>query len=168
MQPVLTRLRRLPWSVFAGLTAFLLALGIWAGASDTVRDPARERVVDRLAPLLFRSAPVRPEAVIVDIDRAALARLGAWPWPRGQLARVVAAAAEGKPAVIALDLLLAGPDRWSADGDALLANALGLAPSVLGFALETTEVGRDLPATPVLSRHKMFLPGLRRACLRRF
>jgi adenylate cyclase len=163
MQPVLTRLRRLPWSVFAGLTAFLLALGIWAGASDTVRDPARERVVDRLAPLLFRSAPVRPEAVIVDIDRAALARLGAWPWPRGQLARVVAAAAEGKPAVIALDLLLAGPDRWSADGDALLANALGLAPSVLGFALETTEVGRDLPATPVLSRHKMFLPGLWRA-----
>ena len=35
---------------------------------------------------------MRPEAVIIDIDRAALARLGAWPWPRGQLARVVAAA----------------------------------------------------------------------------
>ena len=163
MQPVLTRLRRLPWSVFAGLTAFLLALGIWAGASNTVRDPARERVVDRLAPLLFRSAPVRPEAVIVDIDRAALARLGAWPWPRGQLASVVVAAAKGKPAVIALDMLLAGPDRWSADGDALLANALGLAPSVLGFVFETTPVSADLPATPVLSRHKMLLPGLWRA-----
>ena len=163
MPPALTRLRRLPWPVFAGLTAFLLALGIWAGASDTVRDPARERAFDRLAPLLFRSAPMWPEAVIIDIDRAALARLGAWPWPRGQLARVVAAAAMGKPAVIALDLLLAGPGRWSANGDALLANALGLTPSVLGFVFETIAVSCDLPTTPVLSRHKMSLPGLWRA-----
>ena len=77
--------------------------------------------------------PTRPEVVIVDIDRVALARLGAWPWPRGQLARVVAAAAKGKPAVIALDMLPAGPDRWSADGDALLANALGLAVCMMVF-----------------------------------
>jgi len=45
----------------------------------------------------------------------------------------------------------------------LLANALGLAPSVLGFVFETTPVSLDLPATPVLSRQKMFLPGLWRA-----
>jgi adenylate cyclase len=163
MPSILTRLHRPPWPVFAGLAAFSLALAIWAGASDTVRDPARERAFDSLAPLLFRPVPTRPEVVIVDIDRAALARLGAWPWPRGQLASVVAAAAKGKPAVIALDMLLAGPDRWSADGDALLANALGLAPSVLGFVFETTPVSLDLPATPVLSRQKMFLPGLWRA-----
>jgi adenylate cyclase len=163
MPSVLTRLRRPPWPVLAGLAAFSLALAIWAGAGDTVRDPARERAFDRLAPLLFRPVPTRPEVVIVDIDRAALARLGAWPWPRGQLATVVAAAAKGKPAVIALDMLLAGPDRWSADGDALLASALGLAPSVLGFVFETTAVGLDLPATPILSRHKMSLPGLWRA-----
>src|SRR5580700_7097728 len=116
MPSVLTHFRRPPWPMFAGLAALSLALAIWAGASDSVRDPARERAFDRLAPLLFRPAPTLPEAVIVDIDRAAVARLGAWPWPRGQLARVVAAAAKGKPAVIALDLLLAGPDRWSADG----------------------------------------------------
>jgi adenylate cyclase len=163
MRPILTSLRRLPWPVLAGLTAYALALAIWAGASDTVRDPTRERVFDRLAPLLFRQAATQPEAVIVDIDRAALARLGAWPWPRRQLARVVAAAAEGKPAVIALDLLLAGPDRWSPNDDALLANALGLAPSVLGFVLETTAGGRDLPTAPVLARRKMLLPGLWRA-----
>ena len=158
-----TRLRRPPWPVLAGLTAFSLALAIWAGAGDTLRDPVRERAFDHLAPLLFRPVPTRPEVVIVDIDRAALARLGAWPWPRGQLASVVAAAARGKPAVIALDMLLAGPDRWSADGDALLANALGLAPSVLGFVFETTSVSPDLPVTPVLSRHEVFLPGLWRA-----
>ena len=59
MPPVLTRLRRPPWPVFVGLTAFSLALAIWAGASDTVRDPARERAFDRLAPLLLRPVPQR-------------------------------------------------------------------------------------------------------------
>src|SRR5271165_5654059 len=159
MAPLLVYLRRLPWPVFAGLTAFLLALAIWAGTRDT----ARERVLDRVLPLMIRRTPVRPEVVIVDIDRAALARLGAWPWPRGVLAGVVAAAAEGKPAVIALDMLLAGPDRWSTNGDALLANALSLAPSTLGFVLETSLAGNDLPATPVLSRQRVSLPGLWRA-----
>ncbi len=161
--PLINRLRHLPWPMLAGLTAFSLALAIWAGASEQVRDAMRERAFDRLLPLMIHQTPTRPDIVIVDIDRAALARLGAWPWPRGQLARVVAAAAEAKPAAIALDLLLSGPDRWSADGDDLLANALNLAPAVLGFVLETTAAGRDLPATPVLSRHNVRLPGLWRA-----
>jgi adenylate cyclase len=155
----LRRWRRMPWPPVTGLTAFLLALAIWAGA----RDMLRERAFDRVLPLLNPPTQTRPEVVIVDIDRAALARLGAWPWPRGQLARVVVAAAEDHPAAIGLDLLLAGPDRWSSDGDAALASALSAAPTVLGFALETKQVSRHLPATPVLSRHPVSLPGLWRA-----
>jgi len=31
LQPVLTRFRRLPWPTLAGLSAYLLALAIWAG-----------------------------------------------------------------------------------------------------------------------------------------
>jgi adenylate cyclase len=151
----------LPWPVLTGLAAFLLALAAWA--SGSVRDTARERAFDRVLPWLFHRAPPTSQVVIVDIDRAALARFGAWPWPRRQLASVVAAAAEGKPAVIALDMLLAGADRWSTDGDALLARALGVAPSVLGFVLETAKVTLDLPVTPILARHAVSLPGVWRA-----
>ena len=102
-----------------------------------MRGALRERAFDLVLPLLPRAAYSGPAVVIVDIDRDALARFGTWPWPRGRLAEVVAAVAAGKPAAIGLDMLLAGPDRFSADGDAKLAQALSDAPSVLGFVLET-------------------------------
>ena len=101
--------------------------------------------------------------VIVDIDRAALARFGPWPWPRHRMAELVSAAAAGQPAVLALDILFAGPDRFSADGDAALARALSAAPSLLGFVLDTANSGYDLPATPILFRAPISLPGLWRA-----
>ena len=56
-----------------------------------------------------------------------------------------------------------GPDRFSADGDAALAQALSAVPSVLGFVLETANSGQDLPATPILSRAPVAMPGLWRA-----
>ena len=79
----------------------------------------------------------------------------------------MAAAAAAHPAALGLDILLAGPDRFSpdaaADGDTLLAAALSDAPSLLGFVLETSNTGQDLPATPILSRAPVSLPGLWRA-----
>ena len=110
-----------------------------------------------------RPASIGPGVVIVDIDRDALARFGAWPWPRGRLADVVAAVVAGKPAVLGLDMLLAGPDRFSANGDAALARALLGAPAVLGFVLESANSGQDLPATPILSRAPVSLPDVWRA-----
>jgi adenylate cyclase len=147
----------------AGVAAFAVALAIWGFAPAAVRNASREHAFDQLLPLLFPPTSTQPEVTIVDIDRAALARFGAWPWPREQLARVMTVVAEARPAAIGVDILLAGPDRFSSDGDVFLAQALAAAPSVLGFVLDTTGSGQDLPATPVLSRRAVELPGLWRA-----
>jgi CHASE2 domain-containing sensor protein len=96
------------------------------------------------------AAPV----VIVAIDEASLRDHGQWPWPRTVLARLVARVAEGKPAAIALDFVMAEPDRLSPrrlpavlpamdrslveglsrleDNDEALARALRGRPTVLG------------------------------------
>ncbi len=148
---------------FVGLAVLLALLTAWGLSRDVVRGALRERAFDLVLPLLPRPAYSGPAVIIVDIDRDALARFGAWPWPRGRLAEVVAAVAAGKPAAIGLDMLLAGPDRFSADGDAKLAQALSDAPSVLGFVLETANSGQDLASTPILLRAPVSLPGVWRA-----
>ena len=55
--------------------------------------------------------PVR----IVDIDEAALAEYGQWPWPRTVLATLVQKLVEKGAAVIAFDIIFAEPDRSSID-----------------------------------------------------
>ena len=53
--------------------------------------------------------PVR----IVDIDEAALAEYGQWPWPRTVVADLVDRLTEAGVAVIAFDVVFAEPDRSS-------------------------------------------------------
>jgi adenylate cyclase len=143
-----------------GLAVLTLLLAGWVTSPDVVRGILRERAFDQILPLLPRHANVGPGVVIVDIDRAALVRFGSWPWPRKDLAELVAAVAEGHPAAIGVDILLAGPDRFSTGGDATLAQALAGVPAALGFVLETDSAGQDLPATPILARSSVSLPGL--------
>jgi adenylate cyclase len=146
--------------VLLGLILLVVLLAMWAFSPGAARHALRERALDLLLPLLSRQPPGAPEVVIVDVDRAALARFGPWPWPRHHMAELVSAAAAGQPDVLALDILFAGPDRFSADGDAALARALSAAPSLLGFVLDTANSGYDLPATPILFRAPISLPGL--------
>ncbi|HEX5327095.1 MAG TPA: adenylate/guanylate cyclase domain-containing protein [Acetobacteraceae bacterium] len=174
-------------SVPSGLAALAVLLGLWCLAPGLVRDPLRERALDLLLPLLPERAAAAPGVAILDIDHAALARFGPWPWPRAQLARVVAAAVATRPSALGIDILLAGADRFSAaalldelsdtagradaaafaaalpDGDALLAKALAGAPAVLGFVLGLGAVGHNLPAIPVLAAAPVRLPGIWRA-----
>jgi adenylate cyclase len=142
------------------LAALVLLLAWWVMSPGVVRGILRERVFDQILPRLQASTRQQPDVVIVDIDRAALARFGTWPWPRQRLAALVAAVADGHPAAVGVDILLAGPDRFSAEGDTALAQALSGAPVVLGFVLETANSGQDLPATPILARTAVALPGL--------
>ena len=99
---------------------FAIALGLatLAGAATLrVWDP--EPVVrSRLAAFDFyqrvwtrpaRAAPVS----VVDIDEASLSRIGQWPWPRRQIAALVDRLTEAGAAVVALDMILAEPDRSS-------------------------------------------------------
>jgi adenylate cyclase len=155
--------RRIPWPTLAGTLVFLIVLTAWVLAPDSFRNMPRERLLDRVLPSLLHRGPGSQDILIVDIDRNTLSAGGAWPWPRVQLAHLVEVVASGHPTVIALDLFLAGRDRWTPDGDKQLADALAGAPSVLGFVLETRKLGDSLPITPILSRQTVSLPGLWRA-----
>lgn len=57
--------------------------------------------------------PGSAPAVIVAIDDASLARHGQWPWPRTMLARLLLAIAEGGPAAVGIDIVMAEADRLS-------------------------------------------------------
>jgi adenylate cyclase len=100
--------------------------------------------------------PVR----IVDIDEAALAAHGQWPWPRTVLATLVQKLVEKGAAVIAFDVIFAEPDRSSIervlrtlppdeqtiemrrlaerfpDNDEVFAAAIREAPVVTGFGFD--------------------------------
>lgn len=111
----------------------------------------------RLKPRTYNpTTPVR----IVDIDEAALAEYGQWPWPRTVLARLVDKLTEKGAAVIAFDVVFAEPDRSSIsrmirdlvaytdpeavkklaaavqDNDQVLADAMAHSSVVLGFGFD--------------------------------
>lgn len=145
-----------------GATALLLAvvaahlLGLLP-FQDTLRTLSFD-LYQTSAPRERASAP----AVIVDIDEASLARHGQWPWPRSLTARLLERVWAAGPAAVGVDILMPERDRFSAcdvvqhvpalepalaerlcslpDGDALLARAIGLGPTVLGVA------GVDVPS----------------------
>lgn len=105
----------------------------------------RDSVFDfyqRLSPRPAAPSPV----VVVDIDDASLSRIGQWPWPRRRLAELIDRLADAGARVIALDLLLAEPDRSSPHSDAQLALALARGRVVTGFAL--TDDGADAKPAP--------------------
>ena len=95
---------------------------------------AREAAFDELLVWTPRVA-LEDGVVIVDIDREALARHGAWPWPRHRLAELVTRIADAKPKLLAIDMLL--PERGGSDGgDTALAAALARVPAVLALVLD--------------------------------
>lgn len=127
----------------------------------------RERALDQLLPLSMPTISTGSSVTIVDIDQATLDGFGPWPWPRALLAKLVTAVAAARPAAVALDILLVGPDRFAdaieghaPQGDIALRDALQSAPAVLGFALATPGLETPLPATPVLVGGMPSLPGI--------
>ncbi len=92
-------------------------------------------MIDRLGLLLFdsyqRAAPREYQDAgvkIVDIDEESVARLGQWPWPRTEIARLTDRLAEAGAAAIAFDIVFSEEDRTSpeklAEGNPALADAL--------------------------------------------
>ncbi|MDB5506122.1 MAG: adenylate/guanylate cyclase protein [Devosia sp.] len=128
--------------------AMVIGLVLLRAADPFPVQAAREASFDlfqRIEPRAAGDFPVR----IVDIDEASLAEIGQWPWPRDVFATLTDRLAALGAAVISYDVLFAEPDRLSpsrlagnvatggaplADYDAILATALGQAPTVLGFA----------------------------------
>lgn len=107
----------------------------------------------RWHPRHYQEAPVR----IVDLDEESLARIGQWPWPRTEVAALVANLEQAGAAAVVFDVLFAEPDRTSPaqllrgnslpaelaaglaalpDHDAQFAEVLKRGNTVLGFAAE--------------------------------
>jgi adenylate cyclase len=165
-------------STLIGGAVLVILLGIWCLPAAILRTPLREHALDLMLPLLPQRPAAGPDIAIVDIDRDTLARHGPWPWPRARLAELVRAVGSGQPAVVAIDILLDGSDHFSAkallgnappalaaalpDGDRLLADALTIVPSILGFGLDNsaTAEDQDLPATPVLTSGAISTPDI--------
>lgn len=105
-----------------GALAVGALVGVWVLDPSGLATRGREAAFETLGAFFPRSGTER--VVIVDVDRESLARIGPWPWRRGVLANLVAAIAERKPQVIAVDILLSGPDR---KGPAALARELSAA-----------------------------------------
>ena len=107
----------------------------------------------RAAPRPYQDAAVR----VVDIDDESIARLGQWPWPRTDMARLTRALSDAGASAIAFDIVFSEPDRTSparvadilrrnpkahgdyadvaalADHDTLLAETFTATPAVLGL-----------------------------------
>lgn len=97
--------------LFAGLAVvLLLAVLQWSGTG--LLDRFGLQLFDayqRAAPRPVADTPVR----IIDIDEESIARLGQWPWPRSDLAKLVERLNNAGAAVIAFDIVFAEPDRTS-------------------------------------------------------
>jgi serine phosphatase RsbU (regulator of sigma subunit) len=96
----------------------------------------RERATDRV--------------LIVEIDEKALARHGQWPWSRDKVALLVGRIAEGRPAVLGLDLFFPEPDRFS---PATIARRLeGTSPEIVAWLQRLPSndrvLGRRLSSVP--------------------
>ena len=88
---------------------------------------------------------------VVDIDDESIRRLGQWPWPRSEMARLVAALAGVKVAAIGFDVLFSETERaqsGAADrgGDADFAQALGGRSVILSELVTQTKLAGAVPA----------------------
>src|SRR5215469_886714 len=62
--------------------------------------------------------------VIVAIDNESLRKIGQWPWPRRQFARLTSIVTGAGAATVGIDLLFSEPDRQSPDNDTVFAATL--------------------------------------------
>jgi adenylate cyclase len=112
----LRRLRRLLRPGKGALVATGLALTA-ALALLLVLEPAPLRTAELGTYDLLLGARPAPapsgEVVLVGVDDESLAARGQWPWPRYRLAMLVERLQQAGAAVVALDFLLAEPDRSS-------------------------------------------------------
>ncbi len=146
-------------SLYLIVTAAVLALAVALRIADP--DPVarlRLSIFDSYLNLKPRQADPDFPVRIVDIDETSLARIGQWPWPRSELARIIEKLAEAGAKTVAIDLILAEPDRLSPEvlarqaqirrdlapilaelsslpsNDTVLARSMGKLPVVLGSA----------------------------------
>ncbi len=102
-------------------------------------DPAilttlRNAGFDTLQTIWPRSDAISQPVRIVDIDEASLAKLGQWPWPRSELAKLVDELNHSGASAIVFDMVFPEPDRAAGSNDGDFAAAIKGRPVVSAFA----------------------------------
>ncbi len=103
--------------------------------------------------------PVSDKIIVVDIDEKAMATHGQWPWPRTTLATLLDKITRLGARSIALDFILAEPDRTPVSDD-LLTETFSRTPVVLGYeflfndSVDPTSRCRRLHALDVVQIHQ--------------
>jgi adenylate cyclase len=96
---------------------------------------------------------------VVDIDDESIRRLGQWPWPRAQMARLVEALASAKVAAIGFDVLFSETDRAptesSSAGQAVGAGGGGAADSEGDAAFARTLVDRPVILSELVTQTRL-------------
>lgn len=152
--------------VLAGIAAVILVAFL-----EFAHLPALDRIglllfdgYQRVAPRPFEDAAVR----VVDIDDESIRRLGQWPWPRTDIAKLTQRLTDAGAAVIAFDIVFSETDRTSPpriaermirdgehgpavaalkgfpDHDATLAATFKQAPVVTGYFLLREQGGENV------------------------
>ncbi len=140
-----------------GIVATLILLGLHIAEVPAVRQLGNLLfdTYQRAYPRVYKDAPVR----VVDIDDETLKRLGQWPWPRTDVARLTKALTDAGASAIAFDIVFSESDRTSpariakmladspdahgsfdavarmTDHDVLFARQLAASPAIPGFFL---------------------------------
>lgn len=164
------RLRGKRWLEIVIPSLLLLAAVLVSNQQPAVLTHLQNLVWDsfqRSKPRIYQPLPVR----IVDIDEDSLSRLGQWPWPRTEIARLMDRLTDMGAATVALDILFSEPDRISPknllnffgdeadaaeltdalsllpDSDAVLAESMTRVPTVTAYALLGDERVLSMPAS---------------------
>jgi adenylate cyclase len=109
----------------------------------------------KMKPRIYGEVPV----AVVDIDDKSLEKIGQWPWPRTETAKLVSQLAKNGASVIAFDILFAEPDRTSPKN---IANFL--TPNMTGASSmnPSRNLPGSLPVSDILSKlpdHDSLLAG---------
>lgn len=134
-----------------------VALVMLVALLQLVRPPAIERLgmllfdsYQRAAPRAYEDAPVR----IIDIDDESIRRLGQWPWPRTDMARLIDRLGLAGASVIAFDVVFSEPDRTSPRQLAEQLARGGASPAVIGTIRRLpdndAQLGQSIAATPTV------------------
>ncbi len=135
-----------------GLVATFILLGLHVAEVPAVRQLGNLLfdTYQRAKPREYQPVPVR----IVDIDDETLRRLGQWPWPRTDVARLTKLLADAGASAIAFDIVFSESDRTS---PARIARMLAASPDASGnfdnIARMTDHdvlFARTLAATPTI------------------
>lgn len=103
----------------------------------------------RAAPRPYEDAAVR----VIDIDEESIARIGQWPWPRTEIAKLTDRLAEAGVAAIAFDIVFAEADRTSPEQ---IARQVGesnpaLAATLTGLPSNDSRLADSFALSPVVN-----------------